>query len=137
VIRQFIKSILLLAALLLLLLAVQHFAFTLYTVPCNGMAGSLIKGDRVLVNRLSNAPLRKADYIVYTDSTSYYIARIVAVPGDTVRVGHNSYVIPQICCSRCGCPDCKYYLISSGGRQWLLHRHLIVGRAVKIYHLPF
>lgn len=126
-----------LAGALAVVLAVHRFAFTIYRVPAGNIAYGLHTGDRVMVNRLARPQISRGDYIVYTDSTADYLAQVTAVPGDTVVLNHERYVMPQKCCKRCGCTDCKYYLISASGRRHIIHSHLIVGRANRIYHLPF
>lgn len=117
--------------------AVHTFAFTVYKVPAAGLVDGLTVGDRVVVNRLGPTHFRRGDLVVFTDSVSHFIGQVVALPGDTVPVGTQHYLLPTVCCSRCGCPDCKFYLLRAGRQQLVVHRHLILGKCYKLYHLNF
>ena len=112
---------------------IRSFAFTIYSVPENGLVAGLHSGSRVIVNKVANTAYKTGDVAVFTDSLSNYIGTIKAVPGDTVTLGSALYIIPYTCCKRCGCPDCKFYLIEQGKSQRLVHRHLFVGKASKIF----
>ena len=61
----------------------------------------------------------------------------ISIPGDTITLKCGRFLIPEVCCQRCGCPDCKYYLVRVGNKQQLIHKHLIVGKANRLFHLPF
>ncbi len=112
---------------------VRTYLFTIYTVPKTVVDQHLRAGDRVLVNRLSRTDFTVGDRVVYGDKNQF-IGQIVAVPGDTVRIGRVHYRLPQHCCTRCGCPNCRYYLIDAGRSQVLVHRHSIQGRAVRLFN---
>ena len=127
-IKQIINTIVILAAALLLVFAIRIWVFSIYSVPADNLVQGWHKGDRVMVNRLASTPLKRGDKIIYTDSVYDYMAQIQAVPGDTIT---------EVCCERCGCPDCKYYLVKAGNKQQLIHKHLIVGKANRLFHLPF
>nr|MBP7472738.1 signal peptidase I [Prevotella sp.] len=130
-----VKFVLALIASALLMLAIRAFLFTVYSVPSDGL--TFKKGDRVIVNKVALSSISRGDDIVFTDSTADYIGTIMAVPGDTIILKGQRYLIPQRCCKRCGCPDCKYYLINTGKAQQLVHKHLFVGKAYKLFHFGF
>ncbi|MBQ2225019.1 MAG: signal peptidase [Prevotella sp.] len=125
------------AAALLLVFAVRIWVFSIYSVPADNLIKGWKQGDRVMVNRLVSAPLKRGDKIIYTDSVYDYMAQIQAIPGDTITLKCGRFLIPEVCCQRCGCPDCKYYLVRVGNKQQLIHKHLIVGKANRLFHLPF
>ena len=136
-IKQIINTIVILAAALLLVFAIRIWVFSIYSVPADNLVQGWHKGDRVMVNRLASTPLKRGDKIIYTDSVYDYMALIQAVPGDTITLKYGRFLIPEVCCDRCGCPDCKYYLVKAGNKQQLIHKHLIVGKANRLFHLPF
>lgn len=133
--RQAIKVLSALAVAMVVVLAVRAYAFTIYTVPTD-ISSQLRRGDRVLVNRLSRVDFRRGELMVFR-APGDVVGRVVAVPGDTIGLAGRRYVIPDICCSRCGCTDCKLYLVSLGHSETLVHKHQVVGRAVRLFHLPF
>lgn len=138
-IRHAIRFLLVLFVATLVMLAVRAFAFTVYAVPDKGWEPDFHQGDRMIVDRLSHAPLKKDDLIAFTDSADQvcFIGRIVAVPGNMIRCGKAFYRIPYICCSRCRCPDCKLYEVRIGQHYILVHKHQIIGKAYRFYHLGF
>ena len=136
-IKNSVKFILALLIASLAMLAVRAWAFTIFTVPSSEYTPEFNKGDRVIVNRLTRMPYQRGDNVVYDDSTSYRIGQIIAVPGDTITLNSERYVIPHICCKRCRCTDCKYYLVKSGKRKALVHKHQFTGRAYRLFNLEF
>lgn len=154
------KFILALALALLLAWTVRTYAFTVFTVPGGGLPPQLKEGNRVIVNRIGCDFFKRGDVIVFADSVEYetsmavssytgklyemwhsyltwdeqfFIGQIDRVSGDTILVGGSKYVIPSVCCKRCGCKDCCFYLVrTSRGRQ-LVHKHQIVGKAYKLF----
>lgn len=132
-----VKFVLALFVATLLMLAIRAFAFTVYSVPADNIVKDYRQGDRVIVNRLARTAFNKGDHIVFTDSVDNFVGTIVALPGDTIAYNRECYVIPMSCCERCPCPDCKYYLVESSGEQHLIHKHLFVGKAYKLFHLGF
>ncbi len=133
--QQIFKWILTIGAAIVIVLAVRALAFTVYRVPC----GSLLReGDRVVVDRVARTEFRKHDLILAGDSSCLFIGSIEALPGDTIRVGKDRYVIPTKCCRRCKCPYCHTYMLYLGGRNYtLVQKHQIKGKAYKLFHLPF
>ncbi len=68
-----------------------------------------------------------------TAMQSYFIGRIEKLPGDTIQFDTLRYVIPTICCKRCGCKDCRYYLVKTSTGQQLVHKHQMIGKAYKLF----
>ena len=63
----------------------------------------------------------------------YFIGRIEKLPGDTLRIGKASYIIPMVCCKRCGCKDCRFYLLKTPAGEQLVHKHQLIGKAYKLF----
>ena len=63
----------------------------------------------------------------------YFIGRIEKLPGDTLRIGKASYIIPMECCKRCGCKDCRFYLLKTPAGEQLVHKHQMIGKAYKLF----
>ncbi|MGI6242195.1 MAG: S26 family signal peptidase [Prevotella sp.] len=133
--KQALKALSALGIALIIVFAVRAYAFTVYTVPMD-VSQTLTRGDRVLVNRLSRVEFRRGEMIVFRNSGDI-IGRVEAVPGDTVKLGLLYYLIPQTCCPRCRCNDCKLYMVNVGQKRMLVYRHQVIGRATKLFHLPF
>ena len=66
-------------------------------------------------------------------SETYFIGRVEKLPGDTVRIDTASYIIPVVCCRRCGCKDCRFYLLKTPTGQQLVHKHQMIGKAYKLF----
>ena len=63
----------------------------------------------------------------------YFIGRIEKLPGDTLRIGKASYIIPMVCCKRCGSKDCRFYLLKTPAGEQLVHKHQMIGKAYKLF----
>lgn len=63
----------------------------------------------------------------------YFIGRIEKLSGDTLRIGNASYIIPMVCCKRCGCKDCRFYLLKTPAGEQLVHKHQMIGKAYKLF----
>ena len=63
----------------------------------------------------------------------YFIGQIEKLPGDTLRIGKASYIIPMVCCKRCGCKDCRFYLLKTPAGEQLVHKHQMIGKAYKLF----
>ena len=142
------KFILALVLALLLAWAVRTFAFTVFSVPAGGLPPQLVEGNRVIVNRIDCDYFDRGDVVVFIDSVgdqrknqrpnssseACFIGRIEKLPGDTIRLDTVRYIIPDVCCKRCGCKDCRFYLVrTSGGGQLLVHKHQMIGKAYKLF----
>lgn len=146
-----VKFLIALGLSLLLVWAVRTFAFTVFTVPAGGLPPQLKAGNRVIVNRIDCDFFNRGEVVVFTDSVfapvknqgqsqvrkfvseAYFIGRIEKLPGDTVRIDTASYIIPVVCCKRCGCKDCRFYLLKTPTGQQLVHKHQMIGKAYKLF----
>ena len=122
-----VKTLLIVAAAAVLLFLFRVSVCTIYTIPDNTLAPAVKQGDRVLVNRwsyglrvggndwisycrIARKTVEKGDFIAFDAPVSsaakraIMMGRVVAVPGDTVKIDGQMYVIPRGCqvCT-CGC----------------------------------
>ena len=158
-----VKFLIALGLSLLLVWAVRTYAFTVFTVPAGGLPPQLQAGNRVIVNRIDCDFFNRGDVVVFTDSVfapaknqakvkgqrqvgnqvqpnprkfvseAYFIGRIEKLPGDTILVDSASFIIPMVCCRRCGCKDCRFYLLKTPTGQQLVHKHQMIGKAYKLF----
>ena len=146
-----VKFLIALGLSLLLVWAVRTYAFTVFTVPAGGLPPQLKAGNRVIVNRIDCDFFNRGEVVVFTDSVfaldknqgqsqvrkfvskAYFIGRIEKLPGDTILVDTASYIIPMVCCKRCGCKDCRFYLLKTPTGQQLVHKHQMIGKAYKLF----
>ena len=146
-----VKFLIALGLSLLLVWAVRTFAFTVFTVPAGGLPPQLKAGNRVIVNRIDCDFFNRGEVVVFTDSVfapvenqgqsqvrkfvlkAYFIGRVEKLPGDTILVDTASYIIPMVCCRRCGCKDCRFYLLKTPTGQQLVHKHQMIGKAYKLF----
>lgn len=144
---------------MLLVWAVRTFAFTVFTVPVGGLPPQLQAGNRVIVNRIDCDFFNRGDVVVFTDSVfapvkkqaqsqagsqaqpqarkfvseAYFIGRVEKLPGDTILIDTVKYIIPTVCCKRCGCKDCRFYLLKTPTGQQVVHKHQMIGKAYKLF----
>ena len=156
-----VKFLIALGLSLLLVWAVRTFAFTVFTVPAGGLPPQLKAGNRVIVNRIDCDFFNRGDVVVFTDSVfasvknqgqkqagtqsqaqpqarkfvseAYFIGRIEKLPGDTILIDTVKYIIPTVCCKRCGCKDCRFYLLKTPTGQQVVHKHQMIGKAYKLF----
>ena len=158
-----VKFLIALGLSLLLVWAVRTFAFTVFTVPAGGLPPQLKAGNRVIVNRIDCDFFDRGEVVVFRDSVfapvenqgqsqagnqaqsqaqpqprkfvseAYFIGMVEKLPGDTVRIDTASYIIPVVCCKRCGCKDCRFYLLKTPTGQQLVHKHQMIGKAYKLF----
>ena len=146
-----VKFLIALGLSLLLVWVVRTYAFTVFTVPAGGLPPQLKAGNRVIVNRIDCDFFNRGDVVVFRDSVfapdknqgqsqvrkfvseAYFIGRVEKLPGDTVRIDTASYIIPTVCCKRCGCKDCRFYLLKTPTGQQLVHKHQMIGKAYKLF----
>ena len=128
---------------MLLVWAVRTYAFTVFTVPAGGLPPQLKAGNRVIVNRIDCDFFNRGDVVVFRDSVTYqrrkivaeayFIGRVEKQPGDTIRIDTVQYIIPTVCCKRCGCKDCRFYLLKTPTGQQVVHKHQMIGKAYKLF----
>ena len=146
-----VKFLIALGLSLLLVWAVRTFAFTVFTVPAGGLPPQLKAGNRVVVNRIDCDFFNRGEVVVFTDSVfapvenqgqsqvrkfvskAYFIGRIEKLPGDTILIDTVKYIIPTVCCKRCGCKDCRFYLLKTPTGQQVVHKHQMIGKAYKLF----
>ena len=146
-----VKFLIALGLSLLLVWAVRTYAFTVFTVPAGGLPPHLEEGNRVIVNRIDCDFFNRGEIVVYADSVAlplrnqgrnprfkrviveYFIGKIEKLPGDTLCIGKASYIIPMECCKRCGCKDCRFYLLKTPAGEQLVHKHQMIGKAYKLF----
>ncbi len=138
-----VKFLIALGLSLLLVWAVRTYAFTVFTVPAGGLPPQLKAGNRVIVNRIDCDFFNRGDVVVFRDSVTYqrrkivaeayFIGRVEKQPGDTIRIDTVQYIIPTVCCKRCGCKDCRFYLLKTPTGQQVVHKHQMIGKAYKLF----
>ena len=138
-----VKFLIALGLSLLLVWAVRTYAFTVFTVPAGGLPPQLQAGNRVIVNRIDCDFFNRGDVVVFRDSVTYqrrkivaeayFIGRVEKQPGDTIRIDTVQYIIPTVCCKRCGCKDCRFYLLKTPTGQQMVHKHQMIGKAYKLF----
>ncbi|MCR5130060.1 MAG: signal peptidase I [Prevotella sp.] len=117
---------------ILLMMVIRTYAFTLYTVPDDGLQPRFHKGQRVLVNKLSSATFNVGDYVVFNqeEQSGACLGEILSIPGDTIQIKGESYQIPTHCNAKHDCKACKIYLVEANGDKMLVARGDFVGKAV-------
>ena len=65
-------------------------------VPSGSMANTIIPGDRVVMNKLLGR-LERGQIVVfqYPDDSTYYICRVIGLPGETIQVRGNTIYINE------------------------------------------
>lgn len=138
-----VKFLIALGLSLLLVWVVRTYAFTVFTVPAGGLPPQLKAGNRVIVNRIDCDFFNRGDVVVFRDSVTYqrrkivaeayFIGRVEKLPGDTIRIDTVQYIIPMVCCKRCGSKDCRFYLLKTPSGQQVVHKHQMIGKAYKLF----
>ena len=138
-----VKFLIALGLSLLLVWVVRTYAFTVFTVPAGGLPPQLKAGNRVIVNRIDCDFFNRGDVVVFRDSVTYqrrkivaeayFIGRVEKLPGDTILIDTVKYIIPTVCCKRCGCKDCRFYLLKTPTGQQVVHKHQMIGKAYKLF----
>ena len=117
--KNALKFILALTVMLLVMLAVRAWAFTIYHVTTSDFHPEVRKGDRMIVNRLG-CTYDKGEYIVFGNEDAF-IGKVKAVPGDTVNITGKDYLLPT------------RYMVSVGKQQTLIHQADIIGAAYRVW----
>ncbi len=126
-----------LAVAAVMMLAVRTYAFTIYTVNNSALSPAIEKNSRVLVNKLSKKHFVKGDLMVF-HSDADYIGKVVSLPGDTIVIGNDRYILPNTCgCKQCKCVEHNCYVVDMGKRQSVVCYSEIVGKAYKVFPFPF
>ena len=121
-----VKFLIALGLSLLLVWAVRTYAFTVFTVPAGGLPPHLEEGNRVIVNRIDCDFFNRGELVVYADTVVHPLRNQRHKQVFTVY-------FPTICCKRCGCKDCRFYLLQTSAGQQLVHKHQMIGKAYRLF----
>lgn len=131
---HWLKTIIVAVATAAVMLLLRTFVFTVYTVGNDNLRPDFMSGDRVIVNRLSRDSLQRGEHIAFSYNSSDFIGRVVALPGDTIPIAGQQYVIPARCnMVGCQCDDCHYYLVNSSSKASLVPGGNVIGRAYLLW----
>ena len=128
--KNALKFILALTVMLLVMLAVRAWAFTIYQVTTSDLHPEVRKGDRMIVNRLG-CTYDKGKYIVFGKKEAF-IGKVLAVPGDTVSISGKDYLLPTRC-PLCNSNHHRYYMVSVGKQETLIQQTAIIGPADRLW----
>lgn len=114
------------------MLAIRAYVFTIFTVADEGLKPALRQGDRVLVNRLARTDFKVGEVVLFGRHRQA-LGRVMALPGDTIVVKGERYMIPKHCHERCTCGTCRCLLLGMGKQQTLVQQGDIVGKAYSLF----
>lgn len=96
---RMLRSAFFILSLLICLLIVRLYVVESLHISTDAMETSLHKGDLVLVNKLPCTPQRRS-ILLFTSplrrdslSSPWFISRCVGIPGDTIQVNSNGYLV--------------------------------------------
>ena len=105
----------LLIPLLSFILVLVLFRYVVYIgyVPTNSMEPTIMAGDKIFGSRILGE-LEVGDVVVFEFGDTYMVKRIVAVPGDTLKINTEEIKIPKDCYyvlgdNRCSSFDSRYW----------------------------
>lgn len=90
-IRRFTKTVIDVIVILILALFISRYVGGPFKITGHSMEPTLLAGDRVLVNRISNniRSIKRFELILFTidekDSTQY-VKRVIGLPGETIQI---------------------------------------------------
>ena len=155
--RNTLRFLLSLAVALVLMVAARSLVATVYTVDTTGMEPWFEQGDRILVNRWSyglrtgvdeqlfsygrllRQPVKKGDLIAFEDPNDrnrVQMACCQALPGDTIRHGGRTEIVPGLK----ECAEADYYFMlpltkdQDADSGFYLSERYIIGRAVLVVY---
>jgi len=108
--------------------------FTLYLVSVEKGSKTTQNTELVMVNKLSFGPIQRGDKVLM-HCKNRYIGQIVALPGDTITIEKQLFVVPVR--PQCPCSCCVnggYIVVKCNGKMHVVCRHDIEGR---VKHLLF
>ena len=129
--KQTLKTLVALLVAVVIMLVVRAYVFTIYTVPAD-IDRHIVKGNRVGVLHWLCSDIQRGDVVVYGDSIKN-IGKVKAVPGDSVVINGIGYLIPKQCCSRCNSSDCHTFMLVVSGKETLVQKHDMLGKAWRLY----
>jgi hypothetical protein len=108
--------------------------FTLYLVSVEKGSKTTQNTELVMVNKLPLGPILRGDKVLM-HCKNRYIGQIVALPGDTITIEKQLFVVPVR--PQCPCSCCVnggYLVVKCNGKMRVVCRHDIEGR---VKHLLF
>ncbi len=72
-------------------LAVKMLVFEAFTVPTESMEPTILRGDRVWVNKVFFINFHKNDIVAFEKNKENFIKRIIGIPSDSVYVENGLY----------------------------------------------
>ena len=133
-INKCIRFALIFAIALLLVFIVRRWMFTLYLVSVEKGSKTAQNTELVMVNKLSFGPIQRGDKVLM-HCKNRYIGQIVALPGDTITIEKQLFVVPVR--PQCPCSCCVnggYLVVKCNGKMNVVCGHDIEGR---VKHLLF
>ena len=157
--RSWLKHVMAIALAMLLMLLFRTLAFSIHSITGNGLTPLYQDGDQLLVNRCSYGlriegkgilpysrlmrhPVEKGDIVAFTAPNVFpdglFLARCIAVPGDTILTNKGTLTIP----GTKTCADADYYWLEAINQQnpidsrhlGFIHERDIIGRVVHVLY---
>ena len=127
--RDVLKFTVVLVAAVIVMLLVRTYAFSIYRVTSADLEPRVMRNSRVMVNKFRRSTFQRGDLIVFRTDSSY-IGVIEQLPGDTVMISNEEYVLPNNCsCHDCDCLENNCYLVNQGRGVTVVRQQEIVGSA--------
>ena len=127
--RDVLKFTVVLVAAVIVMLLVRTYAFSIYRVTSADLEPRVMRNSRVMVNKFRRSTFQRGDLIVFRTDSSY-IGVIEQLPGDTVMISNEEYVLPNNCsCHDCDCQENNCYLVNQGRGMTVVRQQEIVGSA--------
>ena len=127
--RDVLKFTVVLVAAVIVMLLVRTYAFSIYRVTSADLEPRVMRNSRVMVNKFRRSTFQRGDLIVFRTDSSY-IGVIEQLPGDTVMISNEEYVLPNNCsCHDCDCLENNCYLVNQGRGMTVVRQQEIVGSA--------
>ena len=127
--RDVLKFTVVLVAAVIVMLLVRTYAFSIYRVTSADLEPRVMRNSRVMVNKFKRSTFQRGDLIVFRTDSSY-IGVIEQLPGDTVMISNEEFVLPNNCsCHDCDCLENNCYLVNQGRGMTVVRQQEIVGSA--------
>lgn len=127
--RDVLKFTVVLVAAVIVMLLVRTYAFSIYRVTSADLEPRVMRNSRVMVNKFRRSTFQRGDLIVFRTDSSY-IGVIEQLPGDTVIINNEEFVLPNNCsCHDCDCLENNCYLVNQGRGMTVVRQQEIVGSA--------
>ena len=99
-IKEFLSSSIRFIVTILLVFFVMIYVFSLTQVVGNSMKDTLVHGDILILNKFKYhfAKINRRDIVVFQQGdSSFYIKRIIGLPGETIKIQNNCVYINGRC----------------------------------------